>query len=306
VPPRLADLMKTTAVTLITLYLLLGSWQDDLRAQESTEPSPQGNIVLKWLGTAGWQIQIGQTVILIDPFLTRGETNLGAEWKTDEQAVLNAIKRADYIFAGHSHADHIADIPFIAKKFASKVIGSRTTTNIALTGGVDRSQLITISGGEKLEFKDFSVQVIESEHGRLVQGGRRVRPKFEEITKPWSGPILGDSFVEGGSYLYLFTFGKHRLLHQSTGGFIEKNLTGLKADTALLYPMERNDLSEMLKLLQPKTVVVHHFDRQRLPFSDGAPEQVMGRTRRFARDVAAIDKNIKVIVPKFFETHTLE
>jgi hypothetical protein len=124
---------------------------------------------------------------------------------------------------------------------------------------VDRSQLITISGGEKLELKDFSVQVIESEHGTLVHGGRRVQPKFEEITKPWSGPILGDSFVEGGSFLYLFTFGKHRLLHQSTGGFIEKNLTGLKADTALLYPMERNDLSEMLKLLQPKTVFVPSF-----------------------------------------------
>jgi L-ascorbate metabolism protein UlaG (beta-lactamase superfamily) len=299
-------MMKTTAATLITLYLLLGSWQHGLRAQVSTEPSPQGSVVLKWLGNAGWEIPIGQTIILIDPFLTRGEANLGAEWKTDEAAVLKAIKRADYIFAGHSHADHIADIPFIAKKFGSKIIGSRTTTNIALTGGVDKSQLVTISGGEKLDFKDFSMQVIESEHGALVRGGRKRRPTFEEITKPWSGPILGSSFVEGGSYLYLFTFGKHCLLHQSTGGFIEKNLTGLKADTALLYPMERNDLSEMLKLLQPKTVFVHHFDRWSLPLSDGVPEQVMGRTRRFARDVAAIDKNIKVIVPKFFETHTLE
>jgi hypothetical protein len=70
--------------------------------------------------------------------------------------------------------------------------------------------------------------------------------------------------------------------------------------------MERNDLSAMLKLLQPKTVFVHHFDRQGLPFSDGVPEQVLSRTRRFARDVAAIDKTIKVVVPKYFETYTLE
>ena len=27
----------------------------------------------KWLGIAGWEIQTGQTVILIDPFLTRKE-----------------------------------------------------------------------------------------------------------------------------------------------------------------------------------------------------------------------------------------
>lgn len=262
-------------------------------------------MVLKWLGNAGWEIQIGQTDILI-PFLTRGEPNRDAEWKTDEQAVLNAIKRADYIFAGHSHADHIADIPFIAKKFGSKVIGSPTTTNIALTAGVDKSQLVTISGGEKLEFKEFSVEVIESEHGALVRRGRKQRPKFEEITRPWSGPITGSSFVEGGSYLYLFTFGKHRLLHQSTGGFIEDNLTGVKAETALVYPMERNDLAEIIKALQPKTIFLHHFDRWQLPLADGLPEATMGRARRFTRAVNAIDKNIKVVIPKFFEPHVLE
>jgi L-ascorbate metabolism protein UlaG (beta-lactamase superfamily) len=217
------------------------------RAQENNGTTPAAQrIVLKWLGNAGWEIQIGQTVILIDPFLTRGEANPATEWKTDEEAVLKAIKRADYIFADHSHADHIADIPFIAKRFGSKVIGSRTTTNIALTGGVDKAQLITISGGEKLDFNEFSVQVIESEHGALVRRGRKSRPKFEEITKPWSGPIRGDAFVEGGSYLYLFTFANHRLLHQSTGGFIEDKLTGLRADTALLYPMERSDLAEIM------------------------------------------------------------
>jgi L-ascorbate metabolism protein UlaG (beta-lactamase superfamily) len=125
-----------------------------VHAQQASEATQQEvGLVLKWLGTAGWEIQVGQTVILIDPFITRGEASPGVEWKTDEAAVLRVIKRADYIFAGHSHADHIADLPFIAKKFGSKVIGSRTTTNIALTGGVDKSPIVTISGGEKLVFK---------------------------------------------------------------------------------------------------------------------------------------------------------
>ena len=298
--------MKMISAILVTLYLHLFTWQHDLSAQATAEPAQQGSVVLKWLGVAGWEIQIGHTVILIDPFLTRGEASLGAEWKTDEAAVVNAIKRADYIFAGHSHADHIADIPFIAKKFGSKVIGSRTTTNIALTGGVDKSQLVTISGGEKLDFKDFSVQVIESEHGVLVRGGRKVKPKFEEITRPWSGPIMGNAFVEGGCYLYNFTFGKLRLLHQSTGGFIENNLTGLRSDFALLYPMQRNELAVMLKALQPKTVFFHHFDRQFMPFAEGVTDRTLGRTRRLTQDVNAIDKNIKVVIPKYFETYSLD
>jgi phosphoribosyl 1,2-cyclic phosphodiesterase len=66
---------------------------------------------LKWLGTAGWEIKFGGAVILIDPFFTRMERAPNAEWKTNEEEVLKSIVKADYIFAGHSHADHIADIP---------------------------------------------------------------------------------------------------------------------------------------------------------------------------------------------------
>ena len=129
----------------------------------------------------------------------------GEEWKTDEEAVLNVIVGADYIFAGHSHADHIADIPFIAKRFGAKVIGSRTTINLWLSTGVDKAQLTAISGGEKLDFKDFSAQVIESQHGVLKRGSQKRQPRSTEITSPLSGQILGKHFVEGGCYLYYFT-----------------------------------------------------------------------------------------------------
>jgi L-ascorbate metabolism protein UlaG (beta-lactamase superfamily) len=299
-------LSTKTLFTLLLLPCLCLQAPTMSSAQAAAAEANEKALTLKWLGNAGWEIQVDQTVILIDPFLTRGLANPGKEWKTDEEAVLKAIKRADYIFAGHSHADHIADIPFIAKKFGSKVIGSQTTTNIALTGGVDKSQLVTISGGVKLDFREFSVQVIESEHGVLVRSGRRRRPKFEEVTKPWSGPIMGDTFVEGGSYLYHFTFGKHRLLHQSTGGFIEDKLAGLRPDIALLYPMARDDTATMLKALQPKTVFVHHFDEWRAAFAEGIPESNARRAQRFARDVNSIDGRIKVMIPKFFEPHSLE
>jgi L-ascorbate metabolism protein UlaG (beta-lactamase superfamily) len=52
-------------------------------------------VTLKWLAVAGWESQFGETIILIDPFLTRKEASHGNEWKTDEETVLSAIKRAD-------------------------------------------------------------------------------------------------------------------------------------------------------------------------------------------------------------------
>ena len=279
---------------------------------QAAEPVPNfgavetQRVTLKWLGNTGWEIQVGQTKILIDPFLTRKEPTTGQEWQTDEEAVLKVIIGADYIFAGHSHADHIGDVPFIAKRFGSKVIGSRTTTNIALTAGVAKEQLTTIRGGEKLMFNDFTVQVIESQHGVLTRSGRTRQPKSEEVLQPWSGPILGNHFVEGGSYLYYFTFGKHRVLHQSTGNFIEENLKGLQPDLALLAATGNYDFTDAIKILRPKTVVIHHFDEWRTPFSSGIPASNRKRAQRVEDQVRSVDGAIKVTIPDFLKTIALE
>lgn len=272
---------------------------------DATSSEPK-SVALKWLGVAGWEIRTGGTIVLIDPFLTRKDRSPDAEWKTDEEAVLRVINGAHYVFAGHSHADHIGDIPFIAKRFGSKVIGSRTTTNIALTAGVDKSQLVTIQGGEKFDFKDFSVQVIESQHGVLTRSGRRRQPKSQEILVPWSGPIMGNAFVEGGSYLYLFTFGKHRVLHQSTGNFIEENLKDLQPDVAILAENSNYEWATALTILRPKLVIVHHFDEWRAPLSWGISKSNIKRAQRLEQQVKAVDGEIKVIIPQFLTTYTLE
>jgi hypothetical protein len=80
----------------------------------------------------------------------------------------------------------------------------------------------------------------------------------------------------------------------------------LRSDIALLYPMNRSDTAEMLKALQPKTVYVHHFDEWRNSIAEGMPESNARRAKRFARDVNAIDKDIKVVIPKYFEIDTLD
>ena len=290
---------------LLVIFLLVVTGGRATQAAES-DSAPGQRVTLKWLGTAGWEMQYGQSKILIDPFLTRKQPVAEEEWQTNEAAVLSVINGADYIFAGHSHADHIADVPFIAKRFGSKVIGSRTTVNLSLSAGVDKSQLTAISGGEKFDFKDFSVEVIESQHGVLNRGGQKRQPRSAEITRPLSGPILGRHFLEGGSYLYLFTFGKLRLLHQSTGNFIEENLHGLEPDVAMLAENSNYDWPEAIKILRPKTVIVHHYDDWHVPFSGGMTRAVRRRAQRLEGDVKGVDRNIKVIIPEFLKTFALE
>jgi L-ascorbate metabolism protein UlaG (beta-lactamase superfamily) len=117
---------------------------------------------------------------------------------------------------------------------------------------------------------------------------------------------MGNAFVDGGSYLYLFTFGKHRVLHQSTGNFIEENLKGLQPDVALLAENGNYDWPDALKLLRPKTLIIHHYDEWRMPFSEGIPETNRRRAQRFAKTIKSFDNQIKVIIPEFFKPITLE
>jgi L-ascorbate metabolism protein UlaG (beta-lactamase superfamily) len=269
--------------------------------------SSQEKVVLKWLGNAGWEIQLSKTIILIDPFLTRKERVMDAEWKTDGSAVLKVITGADYIFAGHSHHDHIGDVPFIAKRFGAKIIGSRTTANLALSAGVDKAQLTTVTGGEKLAFKEFAVEVVQSRHAIVQRSGRKPAASPEEILAPLERPLVGKDFVEGGSYLYYFSFGKHRLLNQSTANFVEEKLTGLRPDVALLAEAARSyDLKNALKTLKPKVVIIQHYDEWRAPFSQGLPDSNRKRAERFRRDILAADGAIKVVVPDFLMTYMLE
>lgn len=297
--------MKTSAAIFLILSFPCFAAQPAAAAEPKADvESLQGKVTLKWLGNVGWEIQMEETAILIDPFLTRKDHSRDAEWKTDEEAVLKLIKGADFIFAGHSHHDHIGDVPFIAKRFRSKIIGSRTTANLALTAGVDKSQVIVIGGGEKLQFKGFSVEVIESRHG--WRRGRAPRAENQEILRPWQGPVRGRDFVDGGSFLYYFSFGQQRVLHQSTANFIEEKLTAVRPDLALLAVGHAGyDLERVLKKLRPKAVIVQHFDEWRRPFSEGIPAANMRRAQKFARDITAIDDQINVIVPGFLMTYPL-
>ena len=66
------------------------------------------------------------------------------------------------------------------------------------------------------------------------------------------------------------------------------------------------DFASVLRILSPKVLILHHFDDWAAPFSEGISEQNLRRARGFARDVGAVDSQIKVIIPQFLMAYTLE
>jgi hypothetical protein len=149
------------------------------------------------------------------------------------------------------------------------------------------------------------VEIVESRHG--WHNGKPVRKENEEIYKTWRGPIIGGDFVDGGSFLYYSTFGQHRVLHQSIGNFVMDKLKGLQPDVALMNAGRQGyAFASALRILKPKVIIVHHFDDWAALLSDGISEANLKRARGFARDVRAIETQIKVIIPQFLTTYTLD
>jgi glyoxylase-like metal-dependent hydrolase (beta-lactamase superfamily II) len=88
------------------------------------------SIRLTYLGNAGWQIDDGRKVILVDPFLTEfknggadNQNTNGDPLVSPDTAGIDArIHRADYIVITHGHYDHMIDAPYISRKTGAVIV----------------------------------------------------------------------------------------------------------------------------------------------------------------------------------------
>lgn len=292
----------------------------------------QGQVQLSYLGTAGWEITDGKTVVLVDPYLSRLKMEIpGAPVAADDPrppvslddfarsdaAVIDAhIKRADFILLTHTHIDHVLDVPYIARKTGALVIGTESTTNFARDSGVPGSQLLTVQGGDDLDFGTFSVRVIPSLHGLLRQA-----PNIAHFPMPPPSTIfprdakppfrVGDLLIEGGTLAYFIRLNGVRILVFGSMNYIEREVEGLRPDVAVIGAgAGRRDIYKYTaRLLRatgyPPLVLPTHWDRFNLPYGE-SQQPAIQRLQSFIREVKAASPNTQVIVPAYFHPITVK
>ena len=120
--------------------------------------------VLRWLGTATYEVASKGQGYLFDTYYDRpGRTRpIGF---TVEQ-----VKRADVIFIGHAHSDHISDIAAVAKQTGAMVVGSKISIDTAIKLGVPEKQTKVVADGDSLTFGPVKVLAALARHSTIQDG----------------------------------------------------------------------------------------------------------------------------------------
>lgn len=217
---------------------------------------------LKWLGTAGFQIDTGRHVFLVDPYLSRHPESRPLQ-------VMQAcdICEAEQVFVSHGHFDHIADIPEIVKHNPCSIYCSKTAANTLKRKGIDSGRINSVlEDGYTIDFHDYNAQAFYSRH--IIFDIPLVARTLWNIGSSWPHLLkMHLAYPEGQVLSWKFTIGGYTIHHFGTAGSTRKELERLAVyqPDLLLIPLQGhtriNDIAlEYIRMFRPRMVIAHHHD----------------------------------------------
>jgi L-ascorbate metabolism protein UlaG (beta-lactamase superfamily) len=184
-------------------------------------------------------------VILLDAYYDRGPRNRPIGFGPKD------VKRADAIFVGHAHFDHMSDAASVGAQTGAKVIGAATVTDTAISLGLPAAQAVTVRGGEVMKYKGFTVEAILARHSTLDP---KILAEFRKAIALAAGdPTNEEAAAEAailkrgtfdpkviteGTIAYLFTFDNgFKLIFRNSAGPITD------AERAVMKRIGRTDVA---------------------------------------------------------------
>lgn len=277
------------------------------------------SMTLHWLGTTGWVVRTDGTTILVDPYMTRFDVGLAAgrfdadtPLRSDPDAVRDGLERAgvdladvDAVLVTHTHWDHFADVPEIARASGASVFTTLTGYLLARSLDVPANRLAVVKGGEHLRVGDVVVEVARSLHSRTGSGGL-LFPGLHTTVPP--RPRTISELPEGDTLAYKVTGpggGSGLLLGASD--FDERALQGLAPDVVAV-PVPMNDVTAdyvprlLAALDRPRQIVPVHWDDFESPLANPPQAPAAWRTRRdeLAAEVHTASPSTRVVDLDYF------
>jgi L-ascorbate metabolism protein UlaG (beta-lactamase superfamily) len=221
---------------------------------------------LDWYGCATFRLTLGDTVIFLDAYIDRVAGAAGPQ----PPQTADDVDRADWIVVGHSHFDHLWGAERIARRTGATIVGSYETVRVMEAQGIPMSQLLPVSGGERVQLADeVVVSVYPSlhscvwshqgmaaadevclgdlgvfHHERLARFGelRQFVASLGPETLAHAVAAEQGALGDGGALVYVFEMPEGSLLYQDTSGHWSSLLHDLRPDVAILAAAGRGNI----------------------------------------------------------------
>jgi L-ascorbate metabolism protein UlaG (beta-lactamase superfamily) len=273
----------------------------------SSDAQSRRTITFRWLGVAGIELQMDDSILLIDPYVTRipfRKLWLGRV-QPNGALVREKIPRADFVLVTHAHFDHLLDVPEVVRHTGATAYGSSNACRLLAACGVQENRIAEIQAGDRLPLGPFAVQVLTAEHVPVAGFGPAPLPK------PSSPPVRARDYRMDVCFAFLLSSGRLRVLTDPG----EHPGVVPPADLLFLYPyQDRTYLEALLSQARPRMVLPLHWDDPFRPVSRPPrpyfqpPRLALPPLRRinlaeFARQVQEIAPQAVVLIPERFRPY---
>ena len=218
---------------------------------------------LKWLAVSSFEIKFGDTTVVTDPFITECKgTSLTYE----------DVEKCDIITLGHSHWDHVTDIPRLCKKFSPKVLcGDMTALPLAEWLNYTPAYIYPMHPNLELDFGDVKVLALFGKH-KYQKNGMGYNDLVNLINEneycqadEGMAKLQGVGTLEYRNYLFTAPNGAKVLIWGNDPTPEQKNICkALAPDIAILQrPVGEKAVLEMAKFAADigcKVLIPHHHD----------------------------------------------
>ncbi len=271
------------------------SWQDG-------HDLPSG-LELEWLGTSGFRLRYANHQLLIDPYVTRVPLRAlvsGRATPPRKSLIERYVGASDAVLIGHSHFDHVLDAPLIAARYGAKVYGSNSVANLLRLYGLNDSSVV-VEPYRIYEIGPFQVTFVPSAHSKLLLGLRV--PYDHDISCEHFDELAPSAFGCGQVWGIHVRVAGITLYHQGSADLIDDAVTHRDVDIFLCgiagRGFSRAYVSRILRKLQPRIIVPHHYDDFFRPLSAPMKFSPNVRLAGFVDEVHAISAgfDLRCLVP---------
>lgn len=272
----------------------------------------QASSRLRWLGTAGLEFKIGDTILAIDPFFTRPSLRevLFGRMRPDGELTARLMPRCDYVLITHPHYDHLMDVPSVVRQTSAQAFGSSNSCALLALLGVPEEKIREIKPEERLTLGDIHCEVLHAEH-RPLFGLRVATGTLKENIEL---PLRSTDYRMDECFSFKLRIGELEVL-------ISSGLRGehaSPADVLLVAPYgERKDFKALLQRVRPRLVIPNHWDDFFRPLSEPVlmmrdpSDWLWPPLRRvdleaFARIVHASVPEARLLIPEMLEEYDID